>query len=196
MNKSDNKTSRRAFFLRGGAVLGAGMATAVGAAAPVDELKRLQTQLADVADREAIQSLQRAFTTLIAERRYAAVAELFAEDARLRLSGIEAAGKGAIQRLFDEQYRSQQTSVLHTAFRSSPQSGADEVRLAESRREAKATFHIDAELSVPLQSNCTAAEMARLQGQVASCHWETGRLEGRYVKTTERWVIAALDYIA
>jgi hypothetical protein len=195
MNKSGNKTSRRAFFLRGGAVLGTGMATAVGATGPVDELKRLQAQLADVADREAIQSLQRAFTALIAERRYAAVAELFADDARLRLSGVEAAGNGAIHRLFEEQYRAQQVPVLHTAFRSSPQNAADEVQLAASRLEASATFHVEAELSVPLPSNCTAAKMARLQGQVASCLWESGRLEGKYAKTKGRWVITALAYV-
>jgi SnoaL-like protein len=200
MNKY-NKSSRRTFFLQGGAVLGTGMTTAAGAAAllpasapaHVDELRRLQLQLADIADREAIQNLQRAFTSLIAERRYAVVAELFAEDARLRLSGAEAVGKRAIHRLFDEQYRAQQASVLHTAFRKSPRHAADEVQLAESRLEASATFHVDAELSVPLQNNCTAAKMARLQGQMASCHWESGRLEGRYVKN-ERWVIAALAY--
>lgn len=196
MNKSRKMSSRRAFFLQGGAALGAGIASTAGAAAPADELQSLQLQLADIADREAIQDLQRAFASLLVARRYAAVAGLFADGASLRLRGVEATGRRAIQRLFEEQYPAQRVPVLHTAFRSSPRHAAHEVRLDETRLEASATFHVDAELSVPLQGDCTAVRMARLQGQMASCHWEAGRLEGRYLKTNQGWVIAALSYIA
>jgi hypothetical protein len=38
--------------------------------------------------------------------------------------------------------------------------------------------------------------MARLQGQVAERHWQTGQFEARYVKTDGRWKITALRYLA
>jgi len=51
-------------------------------------------------------------------------------------------------------------------------------------------------LSTPLQQDCTAAKMARLQGQVADRRWQAGRLEGQYVKRGGEWKIASLKYLA
>ncbi len=104
MNGNDSKQStRRAFFLQGGAVLGAGVATTVGAAAlkpstpsstaREDELNQLKQQLGSLTDREAIRQLHLAFIGLIESQRYEAAAELFDEQARLDLSGVTASGK-------------------------------------------------------------------------------------------------------
>src|SRR5687768_13798220 len=106
MNGDKGKSSRRAFFLKGGAVLGTGVATAVGAAVitpdtakPLEEqLKQLRQQLGSLEDREAIRQLHLAFTKLIENQRYEAAAQLFDE---------QASGKDAIRELF----------ATHSAYR-------------------------------------------------------------------------------
>src|SRR5688572_13334348 len=125
--KTQGKTrsTRRAFFMKGGAVLGAGVATAVGAApsvpenaaSPGDELNRLRQQLASVDDREAIRRLHLAFASFVEQQRYDAAAELFDEHAHLDLSGARADGKADIAKLFAHLYRDQNASVFHNAYR-------------------------------------------------------------------------------
>jgi hypothetical protein len=63
-------------------------------------------------------------------------------------------------------------------------------------RTATATFHVDVAVGTPLQGDCTAAQMARLQGQFADLHWETGRLDAELVKQPDGWKLAALRYSA
>lgn len=198
------KSSRRTFFLAGGATLGAGMATTVGAAvlthenpAPLEEqLKQLRRQLECVEDREAIRQLHLAFTTLIERQSYEAAADLFDEQAHLNLSGVSATGKPAILQLFADQYRHQNAAAIHSAYRPSTLHLRDAVTLSEDRLRATATFHVDVEVCAPLQWDCTAAKMARLQGHVADRRWETGRFEAKYVKTPGQWKMASLSYLA
>lgn len=173
-------STRRAFVLSGGAAaLGAGVVGASARATPLP-----------VEDHDAIRRLHLAFTTLIENREYEAAANLFDERAHLQLSGVSASGKPAILHLFAHQYRQHEAAVIHTAYR---QRG-DELTLSEDHLHATATFHVDVELCTPLQVDCTAAQMARLQGNVADRHWETGRLEAHYVKTRGEWKIASLQF--
>jgi len=198
-----SKSSRRAFFLHGGAVLGAGVATTVGAAAvtrenpipPDDQLKQLRQQLGDVEDREAIRRLHLSFTTLIERQAYDAAAELFDEQAHLDLSGVSATGKGAIRQLFARQYRDQNAAAIHGAYRQNTLQQRDAVTLSENSLQATSIFHVEVELCAPLQGDCTAAQMARLQGHVASRRWEAGRFESKCVKTRGQWKIASLSYL-
>jgi hypothetical protein len=204
MTAIKTKSSRRAFFLHGGAVLGAGVATTVGASAlaaespaPLDEqLKRLRQQLDGVEDREAIRQLHLAFTTLIEQQAYEAAAELFESQAHLNLSGVSATGKPAILQLFAHQYRQQNAAAIHNAYRQNTLQQRDAVMLSENRLQATATFHVDVEVCTPLQADCTAATMARLQGHVADRRWEAGRFEAKYVKTRGEWKMASLSYLA
>jgi hypothetical protein len=204
MTEIKTKSSRRAFFLQGGAVLGAGVATTVGASAlaaenptsPQDQLKQLRVQLDCAEDREAIRQLHLAFTALIEQRTYEAAAELFDEQAQLDLSGANASGKRAIQALFAHEYRHQNAAAIHSAYRPNASQQKDVVRLSEDRLQAAATYHVDVKLSTPLQADCTAAQMARLQGQMADCRWETGRFNAKYVKTRGQWKMASLSYRA
>ena len=189
MNGNKGKSSRRAFFLKGGAVLGAGVATAVGAAAitpdkanalPLEEqLKQLRQQLGSLEDREAIRQLHLAFTKLIENQRYEAAAELFDEQA------VVAA-----------RMRFGSSSPLHSAYRQKTIQQNDAVTLSEDRLQATATFHVDVEVCTPLEEDCTAAQMARLQGNVADRRWEAGRFEAKYVKTRGEWKVASLSYLA
>jgi hypothetical protein len=193
---------RRAFFLRGGAVLGAGVGTlaAAGALLPgnspaiADRVQELQRELTCHQDGAAIRQLHRTFTVAIATQAYEAAVELFEPDAALNLSGLTAQGKPAIMRLFATQYRQQQARVLHSAYRQSPLQQQDLVTIAADGAHATATFHCDVELSAPLPADSTLAQMARLQGQMAERHWEAGRFEARYVKSAGQWQITALRF--
>jgi uncharacterized protein (TIGR02246 family) len=194
--------TRRAFFLRGGAVLGAGVATTAAAAALLpgsapagpERLHELQRELTGHEDREAIRQLYRAFTAAVENQDYETAVELFAPDADLNLSGLRAQGKPAIMRLFATQYRQQQARVLHSAYRQGPLQQPELVAIAADGVHATAAFHCEVELSSPLPGDSTLAQMARLQGQVAERHWESGRFEARYVKRAGSWKMAALRF--
>ncbi len=165
----DKKSTRRAFFVNGGAVLGAGVAATAGAAA----LTPAQPKQGGAEDREAIRQLHLTFMSLVENQGSESAAGLFAEQGQLKLSGV----------------------TLHGAYRLSPSQQRDEVKLADDRLHATATFHVEVELCTPLLEDCTAAQMARLQGNVADRRWESGRFEGRYIKAQGQWKMASLRYL-
>jgi hypothetical protein len=208
--RARHMSTRRAFFLKGGAALGAGVAATVagmatGVAGGAEGVSASRARDAATAgasrgqdpasrfieDREAVRRLQLTFATLLEDERYEAAAALFDEHAHLQLSGVSARGRAAISHLFASSYRLQKAPVIHRAHRQR----ADDVRVAEDGLRATATFHVDVELCRPLQDDCTIAQMARLQGNVADRRWETGRLEAEYVKTAGEWKIASLTYV-
>jgi hypothetical protein len=188
---STNRTgsSRRAFFLNGGAVLGAGVAAGAAALAAgksppskdsAQELEQLRDELNAAADREAVRQLHLAFTAMVEAQNYAAAAQLFEEEAHLHA------------------YRQQSAPSLHAAYRPNSLQQQDVLTLSDDRQRAAATFHVDAQICTPLEGEFTVARMARLQGQMADSRWETGRLEAQYVKRAPRgeWRIASLRYVA
>jgi hypothetical protein len=190
MSTNRTHSSRRAFFLNGGAVLGAGVAAgasalAAGKSPPLndsaqdDQLKQLRAELDAAADREAVRQLHLAFTAMVEVQDYDAAARLFADHAHL------------------DDYRQQSAPSLHAAYRPNSLQQRDVVTLSDDRQSAVATFHVDARICTPLQGEFTVARMARLQGQVADSRWETGRLEVQYVQRSPRvWRIASLRYVA
>jgi hypothetical protein len=163
--------SRRAFFLQGGAMLGAGVATAASATSVASvtigesrtdvEQSTLQQQLADAQDREAIRQLHVAFISQVENNSH------------------ELAGKHVIQKL-----------------RYSPLQQEDVLVFSADRLEANAIWHVDAALGMPLEGNSTVAQMARLQGQLANRRWESGRLGVRYEKSSGQWKMTAVSYQA
>lgn len=181
MTGINRKTSRRRFFTQGGAALGAGVAATVGGASPLasdDPMKRLR----DLEDREAVRQLHLAFTSLIEQQAYDAAAQLFDNPAT---------GKRAIaQQLADRD------TAFHRAYRQSASQHSDTVTLSDNRAHASATFNIEVEVCTPLQDDCTAATMARIQGNVADLRWESGRFEAKYVKTRGEWKVVSLSYRA
>jgi hypothetical protein len=205
MTGSKSRSTRRAFFLSGGAAIGAGVATAVGASAlkpdsptsPDDSLSQLRGQLASAEAHQAIRNLHLAFTALIENQAYEPAAELFDEHAHLDLSGVSATGKREILQLLTHQYRHQNALTFHRAYRqNSTQQQGDAVTLSEDRLQAAATFHVDVELCTPLQGDCTVTQMARLQGHVADRRWEAGRFEAKYVETRGEWKVTSLRWLA
>ena len=204
MTRIKSTSSRRSFFLRGSALLGAGAASTAGATALLsgsappmnDRLQQLQQQVDRAEDRDAIRRLHLTFTSLVESQTYEAAAELFDERAHLSVSGATATGRPAILQLFADQYRHQKAAVMHSAYRQNALQQRDSMTLSEDRLQATAAFHSQVELTTPLQMDCTAAAMARLQGQVADRCWETGRFDARYVKTGGHWKMTSLIYTA
>jgi len=203
MSGKTTDSTRRAFFLRGSAALGTGVAAAVAASAAASEdrtpaqeqLRKLRRELQEAQDGTAIRRLHLEFASLIEQKAYERAVRLFDERADLDLSGERARGMSAIQQLFEEKYRRQSASVIHSAYRqTAAHQSKDVLRISED--QASATFHVDAQLSTPLQEDCTVARMARMQGQLADRRWESGRLEGRYVKSGGEWKIVSLKYLA
>ena len=183
MTDSKAKSTRRSFFLHGGAVLGAGVAgTAAARSVMADptpavtrELQELRQQLESREDREAIRQLHLEFTNAMETQAYAAAADLFCDPTQLRLSGL---------------------TDRHTAYRQTATQRRDVVTLSDDRLQAAAIFHTDVRISTPLQGDSTLVQMARLQGQVARLHWESGRFEAQYVKVQGHWKMASLRYSA
>ncbi len=107
-----------------------------------------------------------------------------------------ATGKPAILTLLTDQYRHRNAAVMHGAYRRNALQQTEAVTLSADCQQAQATFHVDVQLLTPLQGDCTAAKMARLQDHVADRRWEAGRFEAKYVKAAGEWKIAALSYSA
>jgi hypothetical protein len=198
MTASKLKNSRRSFFLQGGAALGAGVATAVGATNTLHQQPASldAQQLARLQDHEAIRQLQLAYADLMENQDYAAAAELFDSQATLQLSGACASGKAAIHQLLTEQYRDQTATVLHCAYRPNGMQSRDALTVDVDGRQATAALHVDVALVTALQGDFTIAQMARQQGQLADRRWESGIIEAQYVKTGGTWKIASLRYAA
>jgi hypothetical protein len=204
MSAIKSSSTRRAFFLSGGAALGAGVAATAGASSLItggktsagSELAKLQRQLVAAADREAIRQLQLTFTRLVETQSYESVADLFDEHGEVELSGENAFGKQAIALLFDGAYRHQTAAAMHSAYRPNALQQQDAVDISDDQLHATALFHLDVALCSPLQGECTAAQMARLQGQSADRQWQAGRFVAKYVKSAGQWRMAALRYIA
>jgi SnoaL-like domain len=199
---SKSITTRRSFFRNGGAALGAGIAGASGAtAAPTDvaasdpaELASLRSKLTAVAERRAIEQLQAQFLQLMNTGAYAAAATLFADDAKVDMSGEAANGAEAIQRLLVTRYGQQLATNIHRSYRRSTAQGDDVYQLNADQRTASAQVYAEVELCCPLTGNSTPEQMARLQGQVAQSRWEQGVLAMSYTKHNNQWLIASLRY--
>lgn len=201
MSVKTTKSTRRAFFLRGGAALGSAATASAAAlatekpATPDQQLENLRREVACAHDRAAIRQLHLDFTALIEQQAYERAAQLFDAQADLDLSGASASCRSGIEALLVQQYLEQTVAVLHGAYRqSASQQSSDVLTLSEDGQQAAAAFHVDVQLCTPLQDDCTVAKMARLQGQFAERRWETGHLEGRYVKRAGEWKIASLRY--
>jgi ketosteroid isomerase-like protein len=198
-------SGRRSFFLRSGTVLGTGLASAAGASTlaldpslPLqDQMSKLHRQLAAMEDREVIRLLQLSYNALLENQAYETVVELFTEDAILKLNGEIFEGKSkAIKQLFTESYAEQQAQTMQTAFRQNQTQQQDLIEVSENQKSAKATFHLQVEISRPHTDGSVIEQMARLQGQASSSRWEEGRFEAVYRKEAGQWKISKLTYFS
>ncbi len=171
MNDTRSRTTRRAFFVTGGALIGSSVAAAAGAVGH-DEPGRMRSA---AADREAIRDLQRKALKLVQASRYDALASLFAPGA----TAIEALARD---------------TALHTGYRHDVAADADAVTLSEDGTRASATFPVETEIRTPLVGDETIVAMARLQGNWADRRFESGRFEARYACLAGTWMMTSLRY--
>lgn len=164
------------------------------------------------AEREAIRQLHLTLLAHVEKRDFAGAADLFAAASAWRASGLgdaaaaqSAREQGSAQSAHErgsaqsrlERMSEQSTSrrsLAHTAYRQTSAQRLDDIALTEDGAHATARFHVEAEVCTPIQGDCTAAQMARLQGNVASRHWESGRFDAKLAKTQGNWKIVSLVY--
>jgi hypothetical protein len=168
MKTIDLRIGRRAFFFKATAALGAGVAATAGATAPVK-------QATPVDDREAIRQLHLSWMRLMESGDHAAVAALF--DAQATLT----------------QFGTQLAPALHLAYRPNARQHLDALS-AQDHGEYAGSWNVDVAVGSPLAGDSTAAQMARLQGNLGDRHWESGILHARYRRSGGEWKIAALEY--
>jgi hypothetical protein len=151
------------------------MGKSVGAAAPTgkeaDAAAGLRATGDVAAEREAIRRVHLALLARLEQHDFAAATELFADPGEAH--GLKS---------------------MHTAYRQDSRQQMDAIAISEDGAQATARFHVEAEVCTPIEGDCTAAQMARLQGNVASRHWESGRFEVKYSKTQGDWKIVSFRY--
>jgi SnoaL-like protein len=171
MDGTKTRSSRRAFFLQSGAALGTGLAATAGAAVLENGSSAASPRLAE--EREAIRRLTFAFMSLVERQQHDSAAALFVAPA---------------------QYR--HTNLIHGAYRQNVTRQQDTILISADGLRASATTHVEVEVSTPLAGDSTLVQMARLQGNVAERHWESGRFEAQYMKTGGQWKMTTLNYLA
>ncbi len=207
-------STRRAFFLKGGAVLGAGVAATASAAglasgsatevAPQRAARGATATATDTStagaagsaeDREAIRRLHLAFVARLEHQSADALTgmprlETHSRSATSNASQLAGEGVDVPANLFG-----QQADLQLGAYRQTTSQQHDEMTFSDDGLQATATFHCEVELCSPLQADCTAAQMARMQGLMASRRWESGRFEASYKKARGQWQMTAVRYI-
>jgi hypothetical protein len=188
---------RRDFLVRGGIMLSTSLASTLAvsaAASPADEeLKKLRNQVHRLQDRDAIRRSYRDFMTFMHDRRYAAVAELFDTSGQLRLGGAIANGRRAICLALAAQHDEYNQTRRHNAYRQTLTGNDDQTSLSIERERAEAGFNIEVEVCTPRAVDCTAAHMARLQGDMVDRRWEPGRLRMCCGRQCGEWKITSLQ---
>ncbi len=160
--------SRRAFFLQGGAALSAGVATAA-VAAPASRSPPLNDDLRTLQQQLAL-----------------------AED-REAIRKVHLAFIGQIE---NQTYSPASGKPAILRVRANHLQQQDTLSVSDDALQATATWHVDAAVGSPLLGDSTVAQMARMQGQVADHHWESGRFHARYAKTHGQWRLETVDYQA
>lgn len=195
-----NSGDRRAFLLHGGVGLGAlasaaSLAAAVPAVAATDELEQLRDALACVKDREAVEALQLNFLHAIALSHGQGVGALFHPEGWMKLHGVVATGGEAVEALFTDAAAGRTSHPWHRLYRTVPMRQLSGVKFGADANQASANYAVEALLCVPLEGDCTAAQMARQQGQhLADTRREHGTLVATYIKNNGDWQIGSMEY--
>ena len=202
MKKYEFNESRRSFFLRGTAALSAGLFSATAGAATLFDssqnvqvqLNQLKQKLNTMEDREALEYLHLTFTTLMENKAYEAVGEMFSEDATVEMHDLKIEGKASVKKLFMEEYKEEKISCLHTAHRRDQSQMQNLISISEDRKMASAIFYNQVLICTPIHGKSVLADMARQQGMTAQSYWENGRYDIVFTRIRDRWQISRLSY--
>ncbi len=193
MKPPTHKTSRRSFFVKGGAALG-GAAAAFTAPAEAKPSENSQAQLRALEDRDAARDLLLKFMCAVESSDFDTAVALFAPRGQLNLGDEAVQGTIAIRQFFGKNYALQQGQGLHSAYRHRAALIPIDIQIDADRQTASVNVATDAKLVTPLTADCTAAQMAKLQGQWADERWVEGRFVAQLIKTDGRWKFAALRF--
>jgi hypothetical protein len=181
---------RRSFICNAGAALSATIAgSAVAAGTPV----------APSSDAEAIRKLHWQFVAHLNAGEFAPLVELFAADAEVHLWGGVFRGKEAgVRRLYEEHFArhpAEGSDGPVQTFLLGDTQHHDVIDVASDRQRATGRFHclvrVECVVASPLPS---LAAMARQQGAGILQWWESGVLEGSYVRLGGEWRVGRLEY--
>lgn len=198
------RQSRRSFFRQGSTALAAGLVSAGAGASTLmmedpaarQQLQDLQNRLAALEDREALRELFLAYNTLLQERAFAAVVELFTTDATVTIAGQQYHGRyDGIRRLFLDDYARERLDSQQCAFSRDHSQQADSLSIADDNRHASGCFHARVQWYRPLKSDSVLESMARLQGMDAGHYWENIRFDMQFSREAGQWKIRHLDYL-
>lgn len=202
MKNREINTSRRSFFLKGTAAIGAGLVSAgTGAAALIDssqspqqQMRQLQQELSRLEDRETLRHLHLKFTSLLENKAFGAVVELFTENAKVEMHSTRLAGKASVKELFMEGYKNQTIPSMHTAHRRDQSQKKDLISVGEDRKSANGSFYSQVLICAPIRGQSALADMARQQGMTAQSYWENGRYDIVFARVRDQWRIRSLSY--
>ena len=166
---SKDMSSSRRSFLKGGAVVAAPLAVAAPVAALAQEHQA--QRLARLEDEASIRALHQAWLRAINTDAPEAAAQLFADPRRARLEhGVRG------------------VAADHAA-------DPDRIEVAHDGRSAFGRFHCAVEIETAIAPDCTAAQMALLQGGGLLRRSEPRLLKAEYVKAAGAWAIARLELV-
>jgi hypothetical protein len=169
VRRGEDSASTRRSFLKGGAVAAAPLAVAAPALAMAQQHQA--ARLARLEDEAAIRDLHQAWMRRINTGAHEDAARLFADPGRAR---------------FDEAVRS--LAADHAA-------ASDHIEIAQGGLTARGRFHCAVEIETAIAPDCTAAQMARLQGGGLVRRTEPRLLKAEYVKSAGAWAIAGLELV-
>jgi hypothetical protein len=166
---TNDTTSTRRSFLKGGALLAAPLA-AVAAPAAILADDELKARVARLENEAAIRELHQAWLRRVNAGAADAVTSLFAD------------GKGA--------------ALDHAVRGIAPDHAGkpDAIEVAADGRSAAGRFHCAVEIETAIAQDCTLAQMARAQGGGFVRRTERRVLKVEYVKASGAWAIAKAEF--
>jgi hypothetical protein len=202
---SKPNAGRRSFLWKAGAAMSATVAAALPGMASRRqgdgsnaEADRLSHQLGILKDEKEIRALHHTYEALLDSGKYENIARLFTEDAVVAFNGGIFQGKNGIARLYCDHFGAGLTGKklgpapgFETA--AEPQ---ETITVAADRKSAQAQFPYSIQAGMPMASDSSLVQMARLQGEGIMKWCEGGNYEISYVKDIKDggWKIKRLEY--
>lgn len=168
------QSTRRA-FLKGAAVAAAPLAAAAAPAAAMamnGEADDSRARLARMEDIEAVRTLHRDFVKQVNAGKPDKAAALFDDPAKAEL-------EPGVTRLVPDDW-------------AADPSGDETIALSDDRQSATLTAACAVSTETPIDSDCTLAQMARLQGDGVIRATDRRKLQARFVKRDGEWRIEAV----
>jgi hypothetical protein len=204
---SKPNAGRRSFLWKAGAAMSAAVAAAIPGMASRSqsdgsnaEADRLSHQLGILRDENAIHALHHTFEALLESGKYENIAGLFTEDAVVAFNGGIFQGKNGVARLYCDHFGAGLTGKKlgpAPGFEAAAEP-QETITVAADRKSAQAQFPYSIQAGMPMASDSSLVQMARLHGGGIMKWCESGIYEASYAKDVKDggWKIKRLEYRA